>query len=100
VLQPAPQEKKEATILTFRSPVINLYSRDLFRAVAFYRNAALLRLFALRHPANRSKSNSQSMGSPSDSRPWMQRKNNTTFDREEKGAGSKSSFGPTTLMSQ
>jgi hypothetical protein len=32
----APQEKKEAMMPRFRAPMINLYSRDLSRAAAFY----------------------------------------------------------------
>src|SRR5713101_575634 len=47
---PAPQEKKEATMPTFRAPMINLYSRDLSRAVAFYSELGFVETF--RTPAS------------------------------------------------
>ena len=83
---------------TFRAPMINLYSRDLSRAAAFYSELGFVETFALPRQANRSISNSRWMGSPSESRPWRQPKNTTAFERREKGAGSKLSFGPTTRM--
>ena len=47
---PAPQEKKGAAMPTFRAPMINLYSRDLSRAVAFYLELAFVETF--RTPAS------------------------------------------------
>jgi hypothetical protein len=47
---PAPQEKKEAAMPTFRAPMINLYSRDLSRAVAFYLELGFVETF--RTPAS------------------------------------------------
>jgi predicted enzyme related to lactoylglutathione lyase len=42
---PVPQEKKEATMPTFKAPMINLYSRDLSRAVAFYSELGFVETF-------------------------------------------------------
>jgi predicted enzyme related to lactoylglutathione lyase len=47
---PAPEEKKEAAMPTFRAPMINLYSRDLSRAVAFYLELGFVETF--RTPAS------------------------------------------------
>jgi predicted enzyme related to lactoylglutathione lyase len=46
----APQEKKETTMPTFKDPMINLYSRDLSRAVAFYAELGFVETF--RTPAS------------------------------------------------
>lgn len=46
----APQERKEATMPIFRAPMINLYSRDLSRAVAFYSELGFVETF--RTPAS------------------------------------------------
>jgi predicted enzyme related to lactoylglutathione lyase len=47
---PAPQEKKEETMPTFRDPMINLYSRDLSQAAAFYSELGFVETF--RTPAS------------------------------------------------
>src|SRR5260370_25334859 len=49
-LPPAPQEKKEGTMPTFKDPMINLYSRDLAGAVAFYSELGFVEIF--RTPAS------------------------------------------------
>jgi catechol 2,3-dioxygenase-like lactoylglutathione lyase family enzyme len=46
----APREKKEKTMPTFSDPMINLYSRDLPRAVAFYSGLGFVESF--RTPAS------------------------------------------------
>ena len=45
-----PEEKKEAAMPTFRAPMINLYSCDLSRAVAFYLELGFVETF--RTPAS------------------------------------------------
>lgn len=46
----APRENQEKTMPTFSSPMINLYSRDLSRAVAFYSGLGFVESF--RAPAS------------------------------------------------
>ncbi len=53
----------------FHAPMINLYTRDLARAAAFYREFGFVEVFAHRRQANLSISNSPSMGLPLESRP-------------------------------
>jgi catechol 2,3-dioxygenase-like lactoylglutathione lyase family enzyme len=82
---------------TFGAPLINLYSRDLPRAVAFYSELGFVETF--RTPASGEPSHVQlKLGSISELRQSMQQGSTTAFVRKEKGAGSKSSFGPMTLM--
>lgn len=47
---PAPRENKGKTMPTFSAPMINLYSRDLSRAVAFYSGLGFVESF--RTPAS------------------------------------------------
>jgi catechol 2,3-dioxygenase-like lactoylglutathione lyase family enzyme len=46
------------------APMINLYTRDLARAAAFYAEFGFVEVFAHRRQANLSISNSPSMGLP------------------------------------
>jgi len=97
---PAPRENKGTTMPTFSAPMINLYSRDLSRAVAFYSGLGFVESFRTPASSNRSMSNLRKMDLRLESRPQRQLRESTAFDRKEKGAGSKSSFGLTTRMPQ
>jgi predicted enzyme related to lactoylglutathione lyase len=66
--------------------MINLYSRDLSRAAAFYAELGLVETFrTLPNRTSRSIWNSRSMGSLLESRPLRRPRNTTAFGPREKG---------------
>ncbi|MGD1093550.1 MAG: hypothetical protein ABSB35_16375 [Bryobacteraceae bacterium] len=83
---------------TFRSPIINLYSRDLSRAAAFYSELGFVEAFRI--PASGEPVHIELTldGFTLGIATIEAAKEHHSLDPGEKGAGSKSSFGPTTLM--
>lgn len=72
-------------MLVFVAPMINLCSRDLARAAAFYSEFGFVEIVRTPETATLSISSSRSMGSPSESQPPRQPGSTTAFNRRGEG---------------
>lgn len=74
---------------TFSAPMIDLYSRDLSKAVAFYSVLGFVETLRTRSAASPSMSSSSWTGSRSELRRSRPLRNITAVSLDEKAAGSK-----------
>jgi hypothetical protein len=82
----------------FRSPQINIYSRDLAKAQSFYASLGFKETFVRRRRATRATWNFTLTDSNWESRPLRRRSSITALRLVAKAVGLKSSCGQTTPM--